>query len=407
MDDQRAHVADVGEMREQRERLDELAARRAPALEPEAEDRAAALGQQPLGERVVGMALEVGVADPFDRRVAVEMGDDLCRVLDVARHPHGQRLDALDDVERVGRAHAGAEVAQALDAGAHDEGQRAEFVGEVDAVIAGVGLGQGREQIAAVPVELAAVDQRAADRDAVAAEELGHRVIDDVGAQLDRPAEVRRREGVVDQQRQAVVVRDGGNARDVEHLEAGVAERLAEHEPRLGPDRRAEGARVARVDQRGGDAEARQRVDEQVVAAAVERARRDDMAARPHQRHHRERERRLARRRADRADAALERREPLFEHRRRRVRDARIDVARARQVEQRGRLVGVAEDVGRGLVDRHGARAGRRVGPVAGVDRARVETMELGLDHDVPPGARGLAARTLHSARQSVQPARA
>ena len=75
MDDQRARVADVGEMREQFEPLDELAARRAPALEPEAEDRAAALGQQLLGERVVGVVLEVGVADPVDRRMAIEMGD--------------------------------------------------------------------------------------------------------------------------------------------------------------------------------------------------------------------------------------------------------------------------------------------------------------------------------------------
>ena len=35
---------------------------------------------------------------------------------DMARHAHGQRLDALQQVEGIGRAHAGAEVAQALGA---------------------------------------------------------------------------------------------------------------------------------------------------------------------------------------------------------------------------------------------------------------------------------------------------
>ena len=45
----------------------------------------------------------------------------------------------------------------------------------------------GSEARIVAPVELAAVDDHAADRGAVAADKLGGRVHDDVGAEVDRP----------------------------------------------------------------------------------------------------------------------------------------------------------------------------------------------------------------------------
>jgi hypothetical protein len=97
-------------------------------------------------------------------------------------------------------------------------------------------------------------------------------VEDEVGAMLDGLHQPGRREGRVDEQRQAGVVRDRSHVGDVEHVQAGVAQRLAEQQPRLGPDRGAPGVDVARIDEGGRDAEARQRVGQQVVRAAVERA---------------------------------------------------------------------------------------------------------------------------------------
>ena len=128
-------------------------------------------------------------------------------------HAQRQGLDALQDVEGVGRAHAGAEIAQALGARPHDEGRRAELLGEVDAVIAGIGLRQRRKLARRLPVEAAAVDQHAADGDAMAAQPLGRRMHDDIGAVLERPAQVGRGEGVVDHQRQPGRVRDLGDRR--------------------------------------------------------------------------------------------------------------------------------------------------------------------------------------------------
>jgi hypothetical protein len=66
-------------------------------------------------------------------------------------------------------------------------------------VISGIGLGQHRKLAGTAPVEPAAIDDDAADRDAVAADPFGRRIHHEVGAELDRAAQKRRREGVVDQ----------------------------------------------------------------------------------------------------------------------------------------------------------------------------------------------------------------
>ncbi len=140
-------------------------------------------------------------------------------------------------------------------------------------------------------------------------------------------------------------MRDRGDRGHVEHLEAGIAEGLAEDQARLGPDRRGEGVEIARIDEARLDAEARQGELQQIERAAIERGGGDDVAARAHQGGDGEVQRRLPARGADGADAALERRDALLQHRDGGIGDARIDVAGLLQVEQRRGVVAVAEDV--------------------------------------------------------------
>ena len=208
---------------------------------------------------------------------------------------------------------------------------------------------------------------------------------DDVAAVLDRAAEAGRGEGAVDHQRYAGLMGDGGDRRHVHDLQAGVAQGLTEDEPRLRPDRLAKALGVARMDERRLDPEARQGVGEEVVAAAVDRGRRDDVPAGIHQRRYREVERRLPARRADRPDAPFQRRDPLFQHGDRRVRDAGVDVAGTFEVEEGGRLLGVVEDVGGRLVDRYRARAGRWVRLLARVQAERVALEGQWVSHRLSP----------------------
>ena len=57
-----------------------------------------------------------------------------------------------------------------------------------------------------------------------------------------------RREGVVDDQRQVVLVRDRRDRLDVEHVAARIADRLAEERLRVRLDGRAPGVQVIGVD---------------------------------------------------------------------------------------------------------------------------------------------------------------
>ena len=72
-------------------------------------------------------------------------------------------------------------------------------------------------------------------------------------------------------------------------------------------------------------------------------------------------------------DAALERGDALLDGVLRGVHDPRVDVAGLGEAEEGGGVVGVAEDVGRRLVDRQRAGAGGGVGALAGMDLLGLE----------------------------------
>ena len=193
----------------------------------------------------------------------------------------------------------------------------------------------------------------------------------------DRLAQVGRRHGVVDHERNARLVRDPGDRLEI--ADHAVRVRGALDEDRLGPlaQRLLELGGPGRIDEAHPPAELGKSLAELRDRAAIELARRDDLVARLHQVEQRDELGGVAAR--DRAcrRAALERCDALLEHRDRGVGDARVDVAEALQVEQRGGVVDVVEHEGGGLVDRRGARAGGRIGRSTGVDRQGLETVVL------------------------------
>lgn len=85
----------------------------------------------------------------------------------------------------------GAQITQRLDAGADDEGDGTKGIPELEAVIALRGLDElGEPGAVLTPVELARVDDDSADGCAVAADPLGGRVNDNVGAVVNGSDEV-------------------------------------------------------------------------------------------------------------------------------------------------------------------------------------------------------------------------
>ena len=177
-----------------------------------------------------------------------------------------------------------------------------------------------------------------------------------------------RRAGVVDEQRQAVGVRDVRDGADVGDVEPRVADRLEVEEAGVVVDGGGVVRRVGAVDEPDLDAQLGQGVVEQVVGPAVEAGAADDVLAGAGDVEDRQRLGRLAGREPERPDAALERGDPLLEHAGRRVHDPGVDVPELLEPEQPGGVRGVVEDVGGRGVDRHGAGVGRGVGDLAGVE---------------------------------------
>ena len=118
---------------------------------------------------------------------------------------------------------------------------------------------------------------------------------DNVGAMLDRPAEVGRRQRVVDDQRQTRLMRDIGDALDIDDDTAWIGEVLDEDRLTLGRQRLAEIFGVGRVDEMAAPAEFLEREAELGERAAIKVARGDELVARLHQREEGEELRRMSR----------------------------------------------------------------------------------------------------------------
>ena len=104
----------------------------------------------------------------------------------------------------------------------------------------------------------------------MAADILGQRMHDDVGAEIERPAEIGRGHRVVDDHRHAVAVGDLGETFDVDDVAGRVADRLEEHRLGLLVDGLVEAVEIVVGDHAHLDALAREGVHEQVVGAAIE-----------------------------------------------------------------------------------------------------------------------------------------
>ena len=374
MDDQGLRVADVREVAHELRCLDERLSRVASAPDAEGQYRARALRQVLSGQRVVRARFQAGIVHPAHQRMGFEESGDPERVLAVPVHAHVQRLESLQEQERVERAERRSEGAKRLAARAHGEPEIAERLVEAHAVVPARRLGHARE-LAVVPRELPRLDDHAADRRPVAADELRRGVGDEVRAPLEGAAQVRRRERVVDHQRQPGVAGDRRHRLDVEHVDEGVPDGLGVQHPRVVADGPREVLGVVRVHEGGLDAELGEVHVELRVAPAIELARGDDVVPRLEEGQECGHLCRHPRRGGDRGPAAFERRHALLEHGGRRVHQPRVDVPEGLEVEQARGVIGVVEHVGGGLVDRRRPRPGGGIGKLPGVQAQGLEVV--------------------------------
>ena len=265
-------------MRQELDRLDESHAGRGASFDAKSKDASRTSREVALRQRLVAISLQQRVADPVDTGMRSEMpSDGQCR-LAVAWHAQVQRLDPLQQQERAKRSERRPKRSHGFHASFHGEAEIAEGLVEDHSMIATRWCGHLRE-LAVSPVKLSGLDDDSAHGRAVTAQVLGRGMNYDVGAVLQRSAEKRRSECVVDDQRNACVVRDRPDRRDIEHVELRVADRFRIHSLGFGANRAAKLVRVVGIDEAGGDAELGEGHRKLRIGAAVERARGDDVVA--------------------------------------------------------------------------------------------------------------------------------
>jgi hypothetical protein len=117
----------------------------------------------------------------------------------------------------------------------------------------------------------------------MSAHELRQRMHDNVASEINRPAQIRRSERVIDNQRDVVLMRDLRHRFNIEHISARVADRLAVQKLCLRRDRAAEVLRIVGINKGDVVAEPAEGHVELRVGSAVERARRHHVIAVLHQ----------------------------------------------------------------------------------------------------------------------------
>src|SRR2546421_7810089 len=197
MNDQRLGIADIGQMRQELDRLDESHAGRGASFDAKSKDASRTSREVALRQRLVAISLQQRVADPVDTGMRSEMpSDGQCR-LTVAWHAQVQRLDPLQQQERAKRSERRPKRSDGFHASFHGEAEIAEGLVEEHSVIATRWCGHLRE-LAVSPVKLSGLDDDSAHGRAVTAQVLGRGMNYDVGAVLQRSAQKRRSERVVD-----------------------------------------------------------------------------------------------------------------------------------------------------------------------------------------------------------------
>ena len=185
-----------------------------------------------------------------------------------------------------------------------------------------------------------------------------------IGAEKDG-----RGDGVVDDQRHAVLVRDFGQAFDIGDVAGGIADAFAENGARIFVDQFFDVIGMIGGGEAAGDALLGQNVREQRVGGAVQLREGDDVVA-----HLRDIDERIVNRGhagadAEGFDAAFEGGYAFFEDGVGGIADAGVDVALHVEIEEGGAVGGAIEFKRDGLVDGDRDGFGGGVAIVAGVDR--------------------------------------
>ena len=194
-----------------------------------------------------------------------------------------------------------------------------------------------------------------------------------------------------------MTMRDRCKRLQIAHVAGRIADGFAKHGPGVLVDQRLDVGGAVRFRESNLYPLFRQDMPEQRVGRAVELRDRDDVAPHLGDVDGRIVERRLARTRGERPDAALELSDPLLEHGGGGIADARVSESFDLEIEERGSVLRAVERIGGGLINRNRHRVGGGVRVESAVNRNRL------FFHAGIAGAEGCSvARSMPGRREAV-----
>ena len=264
------HVGNVCKQAKDLQAVNKLEGFFLAALDVECENGTATVREVLLVKFVVRMVREARVAHAGNLRVLGKEFQNLLGVFHMAVETERKRFNALQQEECVERGNGSTFVAEKNRT--HVDGVGCGAGGHKRETVARVLFGELRELAALGPVELAAIHNHAAESRTVTTDELGGRMHHDIGTVFNRANQIRSTEGVVDHQRNLVLVGDFSDGIDIRNVGMRVAESFDKDELRVFLDSGFNSLQVMGIYEGRFDTEVAERVLQQVESTTVNSA---------------------------------------------------------------------------------------------------------------------------------------
>ena len=226
VNDKRLGVTDIGQVREDLKIVDEFSCCIKAILEFDGEDGACALWQVFQLQLVVRGRFEARIVDFSDLRVLFEEFCDSGGIVDVAFYAERQGFKALNEEPRGDRGNASAGITENLRTDMGHEACARYVSCKVDAVIRSIRRSEVRVSFRLVPVELAIFYDRAAQGRTVAADEFRGGMNHDIQTMFQWTEEIRRRKGIINDDRQTVGVSNVADGIEVRDIDGRIPQRF-------------------------------------------------------------------------------------------------------------------------------------------------------------------------------------
>ena len=226
VNDKRLGVTDISQVREDLKIVDEFSCCIKAILEFDGEDGACALWQVFQLQLVVRGRFEARIVDFSNLRVLFEEFCDSGGIVDVAFYAERQGFEALNEEPGGDRGNASPGITENLRTDTGHEACARYVSCKVDAVIGCIRRSEVRVSFRLVPVELAIFYDRAAQGRTVATDEFRGGVNHDIQTMFQWTEEIRRREGIINDDRQAVGVSNVADGIEIRDIDGRIPQRF-------------------------------------------------------------------------------------------------------------------------------------------------------------------------------------